>query len=165
LLLAAPETCWILAGLLSLTLRLPFNLAMPHFISTAIAATLEVTPPSNGSTLALESQIAAVRACGRLCVLSRDQMRWEGRSLRRQIVNTHDPAGLAKVEECVKGFFVAALCNAALDFFNWNFFVVAQQRMIRRCDPSTPPCVRAAILERATCQTAHETLRRTKSYL
>jgi hypothetical protein len=41
-------------------------------------------------------------------------------------------AGLGKVESCVRGFFVAALFNAALDFFNWNFFVVAQQRMIRR---------------------------------
>jgi hypothetical protein len=91
-------------------------------------------------------------------------MRWEGRSLRWQIVNTNEPAGLAKVEECVKGFFVAALCNAALDFFNWNFFVIAQQRMIRRCDPSNPPCMGAAVLERATCQTAHETLRRTKPY-
>ena len=140
--LAAPETCWILAGLLSLTLRLPFNLAMPHFISTAIAATLEVPPPSNRSTLFLKAKLAAVRASSRLCVLSRDEMGWEGRSLRWQIVHTHDPAGLVKVEECVKGFFVAALCNAALDFFNWNFFVVAQQRMIRRCDPLHPALVK-----------------------
>jgi hypothetical protein len=45
LLLAAPEAGWIAAGLLALTLRLPFNLAMPHFISTALAATLEVCLP------------------------------------------------------------------------------------------------------------------------
>jgi len=37
---ARPEARWISSGLLILLLRLPFSLAMPHYISAALAATL-----------------------------------------------------------------------------------------------------------------------------
>ena len=33
---AAPEASWITSGLLALLLRLPFSLAMPHFVSVAL---------------------------------------------------------------------------------------------------------------------------------
>ena len=79
---AAPEAAPILAGLLSLVVRLPFCLAMPHFVSEALAA-----------------------------VLSRDEAAAEAATIK---------------------FFVAALINGVSDFGNWFFFVVAQQRLVRR---------------------------------
>eukprot|EP00976_Prorocentrum_cordatum_P082893 1185018-Prorocentrum_minimum.AAC.3 len=87
--LARPEWKWISGGLLALVLRLPFNLAMPHYISMAISHTL-------------------------------------------QAVNTRDAALMEEVKVNIMRFFMVALANAVLDFFNWNFFVVSQQRIIRR---------------------------------
>jgi hypothetical protein len=37
---AAPEAPWIALGLLSLLARLPFSLAMPHFVSVALGRVL-----------------------------------------------------------------------------------------------------------------------------
>lgn len=88
--IARYEWHWIAGGLVALCLRLPFNLAMPHYISVAISDTLEA-------------------------------------------VHTGDMSILDDVKVSVIRFFAVALANAALDFFNWNFFVIAQQRVIRRC--------------------------------
>jgi ATP-binding cassette subfamily B (MDR/TAP) protein 9 len=43
---AAPEAPWIAAGLLALLLRLPFSLAMPHFVSVALGRVIANDMPA-----------------------------------------------------------------------------------------------------------------------
>jgi ATP-binding cassette subfamily B (MDR/TAP) protein 9 len=43
---AAPEAPWITAGLLALLLRLPFSLAMPHFVSVALGRVIANDMPA-----------------------------------------------------------------------------------------------------------------------